>query len=54
MTQKVILPVLAGSGKLIIGRQLVEAVAARRRIAFIDITEAVEEMTTFLSECVHD
>jgi hypothetical protein len=41
-------------GKIIIGRQLVEQFAARRHIASVDITEAVEEMGGFLSDCADD
>jgi shikimate kinase len=43
-----------GSGKSTIGRQLVEQFAARRHIASVDITEAVEEMPGFLSDCADE
>jgi len=52
--QRVVLPDLMGLGRLVIGRQLVEQFAARRHIESVDITEAVEEMAGFLSDCADE
>ena len=49
--QRAILIDPMGSGKSIIGRRLAEQFAARIRIAFVDLAEAVEEMAGFLSDC---